>query len=76
MLFAAIARQDGYLNPELRKYDRDNHRHWQAGIWLAQAFRSVCFMMVKAAMTVRYINLVVPLASKATDMRTEDTTGE
>ena len=33
-------------------------------------------MMVKAAMTVRYINLVVPLASKATDMRTEDTTGE
>jgi len=34
-------------------------------------FRNVArFVMVKATMTVRTFNLVVPLAHKATDMRT------
>lgn len=33
----------------------------------------VCFMMVKATMTVRISNLVVPLAHKATVMRATDT---
>ncbi|MFX6118862.1 hypothetical protein ABTE85_21610, partial [Acinetobacter baumannii] len=32
------------------------------------------FMEVKAVMTERSFNLVVPLAHKATDMRTADTT--
>ena len=34
------------------------------------------FMVVKAAMTERLINLVVPLAHKATAMRIKDTTGQ
>jgi hypothetical protein len=39
-------------------------------------FRNVArFMMVKATMTVRTFNLVVPLAHKATAMRTSDTAG-
>ena len=39
-------------------------------------FRTLArFMMVKAAMTERSINLVVPLAHKATAMRTTDTVG-
>lgn len=39
-------------------------------------FRNVArFMMVKAAMTVRNLNLVVPLGHKPTDMRTSDTAG-
>ena len=39
-------------------------------------FRTLaCFMMVKAAMTERIINLVVPLAHKATAMRTTETAG-
>jgi retron-type reverse transcriptase len=42
---------------------------------MAQAIRNiVCFMMVKAAMTVRSFNLVAPLA-QATDMRITDTAG-
>jgi RNA-directed DNA polymerase len=40
------------------------------------SFRNfVRFMMAKATMTERNFNLVVPLANKATDMRTADTAG-
>lgn len=34
------------------------------------------FMMVMAMMTVRFINLVVPLAQKATAMRSTETAGQ
>jgi RNA-directed DNA polymerase len=42
---------------------------------MAPRLRIACFLMVKAIMTERFINLVSPLAHKATDMRTADTDG-
>lgn len=42
---------------------------------MAPFLHIACFVMVTAIMTERYINLVSPLAHKATDMRTTDTTG-
>lgn len=42
---------------------------------MAPLLRIACFVMVTAIMTARHINLVSPLAHKATDMRTTDTTG-
>jgi RNA-directed DNA polymerase len=38
-------------------------------------FLFACFMKVKALMTARFFDLVVPLAHKATDMRIVDTAG-
>lgn len=42
---------------------------------MAQGRESARFMKAKALMTVRIFNLVVPLAQKATDMRTRETAG-
>jgi len=42
---------------------------------MAPLLRIACFVMVTAIMTERYINLVSPLAHKATDMRVTDTAG-
>jgi retron-type reverse transcriptase len=42
---------------------------------MAPLLRIACFVMVTAIMTERHINLVSPLAHKATAMRTTDTTG-
>ena len=42
---------------------------------MAPRFRIACFIVVKAIMTERLINLVSPLAHKATDMRIADTDG-
>lgn len=42
---------------------------------MAPFLRIAYFVMVTAIMTERHINLVSPLAHKATDMRTTDTTG-
>lgn len=72
---APLARQAAHLDWPVRQGHRVDRSGRQAGWGMAQIRNVVRFVRVTAMTTVRNIDLVVPLATPATAMRTTDTAG-